>query len=189
MNAADAKMYRFAKWVCAAVACIPLVLLVGGSQPYIPDRTLNLTLYFIYFGLVFLFCLYVLFCYRQKDPTYKYGWKLARLKGRIHGYLAVLCMFPMSAMAGYLLLFPTEIALAYVARVWESPMQTVSGVCESSYRYKLRGPGNEIKLLDGRTVRLYGYPMICGQQLTGIVVLTVRSSLIGMWVTRVDPAS
>jgi hypothetical protein len=187
-NDADASEYRFVKWFCASAACIPLALLIGGSQPFILDSTFNLALYFVFFGAALLFCLYVLFLYRQKDPTYKFGWKLVRLKGRTHGVLAVLCMFPMAAMTGYLLLFPTEIALAYVARAWDSPMRTVSGVCESSYRYKLRGPGNEIKLLDGRTVRLYGYPMICGEQLTGSVVLTVRASPIGMWVTRVDPA-
>lgn len=193
MNTADVKEWRFAIWVGASIACIPIVLVVGGSQPYIPAENLTLTLYCIYFGLVFLFCLYVLFFYRQKDPTYKYGWKRTRLmgglKGRLQGVLVVLCMLPMAAVTGYLLMFPTEVALAYAARVWQSPIQTVAGICESSYRYKYRGPGNEIKLLDGRSVRLYGYPMICGQQLRGNVVLIVRATPIGMWVTRVDPAS
>jgi hypothetical protein len=192
MKTADAKEWRFAIWIGASIACIPIVLAVGGSQPYIPNENITATLYCIYFSLSFLFLSYVLFCYRQKDSAYKYGWKAIRLmgglKGLVHGILAVLGVFLVAALSGYIWMFPTEVALAYAARVWQSPLQTVAGTCESSYRYKYRGPGNEIKLLDGRSVRIYGYPMICGQQLRGNVVLTVRASPIGMWVTRVDPA-
>lgn len=188
MNARDAKEYRFAAWALAVISLIGAIVVAGGRQPFLPDGMLLIGLFAAYCCLAAVFCGYVLFFYRQSDPTYPYGWKRVRSKGRLSGVYAVAAIFPMAGVASWLFLMATEVTLGAVAGSLDGPDIRVAAKCVSSYRNKLRGPGNQITLASGKTVWLYGFPRLCGNQMMGDVVLVARSSILGLWVNRVEDA-
>jgi hypothetical protein len=169
----------------------------GGRRPYVPNNDLWAPIFVTYFVLLLCLLAYVLFGYRQSDPRYKYGWKRAQkewLLGRkMPAVQAVLALPVAAAVLAWFLLMPTEVVLGAVAQAIAAPTERLSATCLTSYRNKLRGPVNELKIGSQMEIKLFGYDYLCGNRVGAPipnavheVVLVARSSALGLWVTRVE---
>jgi hypothetical protein len=178
----------------AGFSALLLFTAFGGSQPYVPAQGFFVGTFVFFVAALSVLLTYFVFFYRQKDKTWKYGWKLIRKERHKFKASSIISLPTAIVLLGYFLTMPAEVALGVGANILNEKRIVQYGKCITSYQNRLRGPVSEIELEGKEMIKLYGFDYLCGnrvgapiQNAMSNVQLTGRQSWIGVWIDHIAP--
>ena len=191
-------MPRVLIWIAVSVLSLFLAWRVAGSIPFLGSSGLVLGCWIAAFVLLGTLLCYFLFAYRQSDDRWPGGWKAVRRhwKGRkIRPLVAAIAVTPLLfALFSYLAAMVLQYGIApFVASAISTKQESITVACVRSFRNRLQGPTNFVRLETDEEVRLIGVGYLCNEpypaprsRLGKTIVIEGRRSFLGLVVDRFE---